>query len=68
MTRVYGPRYPDGARTPTVPPDVGGFVHYGAGLKGSLCGVEDPARKETRSTWIGVTCPACKKQGNRRIP
>lgn len=37
-----------------------GLMHYGAGLKGSLCGVEDPNRKE-RADNRGITCPDCRK-------
>lgn len=50
-------------REQTVPTD-NGQIHYGSGLKGSLCGVEDPSRRE-QSNWIGVTCVGCLRQGNR---
>lgn len=56
-------RFPTGARRPTVPED-NGEMHYGSGLRGSLCGVEAPGRRE-QSNWIGVTCPECLRQGNR---
>lgn len=65
VTRVYGPRYPEGAREPTVPPD-NGEMHYGVGIRGSICGVEDPNRRETAYEWTGVTCPACRKVGRFR--
>lgn len=46
-------------RQPTVPQD-NGKRHYGAGLKGSLCGVETPGRLET-SNIIMVTCLECAR-------
>lgn len=36
-----------------------GLVHYGAGLRSSFCGIEEPVH-QTRATWVGVTCPDCK--------
>lgn len=45
-------------REPTVPAD-NGAMHYGTGVKGAACGVEDPNRKET-SDWLKVTCHGCR--------
>lgn len=36
-----------------------GEMHYGAGLKGSLCGVEVKGRRETSRRSAGVTCKEC---------
>jgi hypothetical protein len=44
-----------------------GLIHYGSGLRGSLCGVENPKRKETPH-WTGVTCHKCRGEAARRIP
>lgn len=42
-----------------------GKIHYGVGLRGALCGVETPGRKETHYV-APVTCPECKKELRKR--